>query len=155
MRNSSPKRSKRVGVDPTQRVQLLDRRRVRAEHAGPAHRDLLAERLHDRGQQLVLRADQPVNRAGAELRRRSDVPDGRDFITLAAELGSGDGTDMRRFVVGFFVAVFGPRLHDRVGCDESRRPVELVIGGWDGRPAPQAGSGTAARPVCRHWRYTG
>lgn len=37
----------RIDIHPAKRVQLLDRRRVRAPHGDPARFDLLSERTHD------------------------------------------------------------------------------------------------------------
>ena len=76
--------------------------------------------------------------------RRCDVPDGRDFIAFAAELGSGNGADVSGFV-GFVVFVFGPGLHDIVGRDERGGPIELGVRGRHARqplqqnPAQQLG----------------
>src|SRR5262249_30276634 len=99
---------KYVRVDPTQRIDLFDGRGIRTQYRGPAHGDLLAKRLHDRRQQLVLRPDQPVDRPGAESCRGRNVADGRDLISLAAEFRSGDSADVRRLAVGLALAVVDP-----------------------------------------------
>ena len=111
---------------------------VESERTMSAHRaaDLVAELQHDRHQQLVLGADDPVDGPGAQSCGRRDVADRRHLVAAAAELRTGHRAHVRDLEVGVVLGV-DPALDDVLRDGECIRSVQVRIGGGVGGEALQ------------------
>ena len=134
-----------VDVEPQQRIEFFDRRRIRGQDAGPAVRDDFGVRPHDRCQQVGLRLDQPIHGSGAESGGGGDVPHRGELVAATRKLGSCDDANQNRFVVDLLL-LFLPRLDELIGDAACGRTVEAGVGRTAGaRPWSNIRHSTAGR----------
>jgi hypothetical protein len=138
----------RIDVDPTQRVEFLNRRRIRLKNADPSGAHFLFERTHDRREEIFLRTDQAMDGADAKARCGRDVPDRGDFVASATEFRPCHPTDVGRFVIGIGFALITPCPDDFVcGCERARA-IQLCIAVWPARePLQQDAAEDLGHPI--------